>query len=71
MFQQVLNICSRCANICRCFEHLFSTHNSVLPRSSQAVHTSVGNTIIAEVLLHSTKQQQSDELFPTSEIEVV
>ena len=37
------------------FEHL-NTHNSVLPRSSQAVHTSAGNTIMAEVkwfLIHN------------------
>ena len=47
------------------FEQL--THNSVLPLSSQAVHTSVGSTIIAEVLFHSTQEQQNSKCFPTSE----
>ena len=43
------------------FEHL-NTHNSVLPLSSQEVHTSVGNTIIAVLLnplFHPTVTKQN------------
>ena len=49
----------------------FLTHNSVLPRSSQAVHTSVGSTIIAEANFHSTLKQQIKNVFQPLKIKTV